>query len=489
MTVFNDPGVYVVQSPTPAPLTPVLAERAVAIIGPMYQIVEQNSDSDTGSIISLEEPSVLSIPYPSLISLESKIDLDSVKVKVVRRDGRVAEITEVCDISLDEIVLDLSDAAVLEELHDLNDSWGGNSEENNFLGVEGAPVHVEYRALREDLVGRVLSAHGADITTVIGKMSVHNPLGLAGGIAGRLTANGIYFVPTGEDVDEDVDMALDLIEPLNVYTPVVLSANPLTQQAVIAHCVRMSEPDERSFRFAWTYRPFASKEDLLDQGLIDETTTLAEIKNIQAADMVDYAQSLFEKRATVIPHDFDIELEGVDYTVPGYYLAVAYAALKNSLPPQQGLTNYPLGGIVKRLHMSNNYFRPSQLKALSQGGVFVCLQSVEGGAIRNRFQVTTNMNNNKTKQISLIYAVDAYSMGYIRTLQSLIGVNNVTPQILEGVEMSTSAYATANRESGTIISAKLISVRQNADDKSRVDVEQEVEFPTPLDKIVLRLRY
>jgi hypothetical protein len=80
-------------------------------------------------------------------------------------------------------------------------------------------------------------------------------------------------------------------------------------------------------------------------------------------------------------------------------------------------------------------------------------------------------------------------MGYIATLKSLIGVNNVTPEILEEVELSTIAYASAKRNAGNIISAKLLMVRQNEDDESQVDVEQDVVFPTPLDRIVLRLRY
>lgn len=493
MAIFNDPGVYVVQTMKPVPLTPVMPARPSAFIGPMYQVVDQEVDSDANTAIFLEEggdAETLVMPYPSLISAESEVDLPNVKVKLFRKDGRIADITTLCEINVSDVTLDLTEADVMDELHILNDDWGGKSDEGDFIGVNGAKIHIEYRALRSDLVGRVLAAQGVDgVLATIGKASWQNPLGLAGGIAARLTSEGMYFVPTSDDVDGDIDMALALLEPLNVYSPVALSANPLTQQAVIAHCVRMSDPEERQFRFAWTYRPFKTKEQLIADGSIDSTASLAEVKSAQVADMVAYAQSIYERRAAVIPHDFEMEIDGETYWAPGYYLAVAYSALKSQLPPQQGLTNYPLGGIVKKLHNSNDYFKPSQLKALSQGGVFVCLQDTEGAPIRSRFQVTTNMNNNKTKQISLIYAVDAYSMGYIATLKSLIGVNNVTPEILEEVELSTIAYASANRNAGLIISAKLLTVRQNEDDESQVDVEQDVVFPTPLDRIVLRLRY
>lgn len=493
MAIFNDPGVYVVQTMKPVALTPVMPARPSAFIGPMYQVVDQEVDSNTGTAILMEEGTeaeVIVMPYPSLISSDSEVDLESVKVSLLRKDGRIADITPLCEISTSDATLDFSKEGVLEELHVLNDDWGGKSDDEDFVGINGAKIHIEYRALRVDLVGRVLAAQGVSgILATIGKASGQNPLGLAGGIAGRLTSEGIYFVPTSDDVDGDIDMALGLLEPLNVYSPVALSANPLTHQAVIAHCVRMSDPEERQFRFAWTYRPFMTKEQLISEGILDSTASLAEVKMAQVAEMTVYAQSIYERRAAVIPHDFDMEIDGETYRVPGYYLAVAYSALKSQLPPQQGLTNYPLGGIVKRLHNSNDYFRPSQLKALSQGGVFVCLQDTVGAPVRSRFQVTTNMNNNKTKQISLVYAVDAYSMGYIATLKSLIGINNVTPEIMEEVEMSTIAYASANRNAGLILSAKLLAVRQNEDDESQVDVEQDVTFPTPLDRIVLRLEY
>ncbi len=493
MATFNDPGVYVVQDMRPVSLTPVMPARPCAFIGPMYQVVDEDIQSDTGAVISIKESGpqeTFTLPYPSLVSSESEVDTDSVRVHLIRRDGRVADVTALCTANVTDVTLDLDDIDVMNEIRAINDDWGGNSENNDYVGIAGAAIHVEYRALRSDLVGRVLAAQGTDgILATVGKPSAKNPLGLAGNIAARLTSAGVYFVPTSDDVDGDIDLALSLIEPLNVYTPVALSANPLTQQAVIAHCVRMSDPVERKYRFAWTYRAFMTKEQLITEGYLDETASLAEVKIAQAAEMIQYAQSIFERRAAVIPHDFDMEIGGVTYKVPGYYLAAAYAALKSQLAPQQGLTNYPLGGVVKRLHNSNDYFKPSQLKALSQGGVFVCLQDAEGAPIRSRFQVTTNMNNNKTKQISLIYVVDDYSLGYIATLQSLIGVNNVTPEMLEEVELSTMAYASAKRNAGNILSAKILSLRQNEDDESQVDVEQEVVFPTPLDRIVLRLIY
>src|SRR5690606_32918564 len=127
MATFNDPGVYVVQTMKPAPLTPVMPARPSAFIGPMYQVVDQEAESDTNTAIFLEEggdAEVIVMPYPSLISAESEVDLSSVKVKLFRKDGRIADITALCEISVSDVTLDLTRVDVMDELHILNDDWG-----------------------------------------------------------------------------------------------------------------------------------------------------------------------------------------------------------------------------------------------------------------------------------------------------------------------------------------------------------------------------
>ena len=164
----------------------------------------------------------------------------------------------------------------MDELHILNDDWGGKSDEGDFVGINGAKIHIEYRALRSDLVGRVLAAQGADgVLATIGKASHQNPLGLAGGIAARLTSEGMYFVPTSDNVDGDIDMALALLEPLNVYSPVVLSADPLTQQAVIAHCVRIRNPKSVNTSSHGHTGPLRPKQHR--RWFINSTASLAEV--------------------------------------------------------------------------------------------------------------------------------------------------------------------------------------------------------------------
>lgn len=504
MGIINDVGVYVVQSLKPVPIQPVMPARPMAVIAPMYQIVDQDVDSETDSVFSGDALThgtdtlawftgtleTTTVTYPNLLSEDAVIDTDSVRVLLKRSDGRWADITDSVTPGAESVSFDPDALTLDDELADINDDWGGDSTEDNWSGLAGATIHIEYRARRADLEGTVLSAQGAGIAAVIGKAHPDNPLGLAGGIIANLSGRGAYFVPVEDSENEaDVATALGLLEPLNVYAPVVISGNELRHQQITNFVNQMSTPEERSFSFAWTHRNFKTREEIIAETTLTESSTLQEIKAAQVADMVAYATSVFDRRTAVIPHNFVMEVDGEDYTVCGSYLAVAYAALKTEIPPQQGLTNYPLGGIVKKLNMSNNYFKPSHLKELSQHGVFVCLQTTESAPIRSRFQVTTNMTSNTTKQISIVYAADAFSLGFIRTMTPLLGINNITPDLLETIQLSLSAYITATRNSGLILDASIVGLNVNPDDPSQVDAEVDATFPSPLDRIVMLLKY
>lgn len=504
MAIINDIGVYVVQSLKPAPVQVVMPARPMAVIAPMYQIVDQDVDSKTDSVFAsdalthgtdtlawftstLEATTVL---YPSLASIDAVVDIDSVSVLLKRTDGRWADITDAVTPGAESVSFDPALKELDVTLGEINDDWGGDSASDNWSGLAGAAIHIEYRARRADLEGTVLSAQGAGIAAVIGKAHPDNPLGLAGGVIANLSAQGAYFVPVeNADVEADVTAALGLLEPLGVYAPVVISGNELRHQQITNFVNQMSTPEERSFSVAWTHRRFRTKEELVTATTITESATLQEVKAAQVADIISYANSVFDRRTIVIPHDFVMEVDGEDFTVCGSYLAVAYAALKTELPPQQGLTNYPLGGIVKKLNMGNDYFKPSQLKEMSQNGVFVCLQDTESAPIRSRFQVTTNMTTNNTKQISIVYAADAFSLGFIRTMTPLLGVNNITPEIMETIQLSLSAYIISTRNAGIVLDASITSLNVNPDDPSQVDVEVDATFPSPLDRIIMLLKF
>jgi hypothetical protein len=441
-----------------------------------------------------------------------------VVVELVKRDGR-REILPLTDSNSDailtitdtEVTINLGDGGT-EEIYaafkEINNKWLAKNvdytvPDPDISGLVGAEIHINYRAARHDLVGRVLLAEGkTDTQIVLGKADDDNPLGLAGGLATTVAPNiGHYYVPTkdyltgvGDTIDEatEIGAALERIQPKSVHGVAILSSNELSHQALINHCTAMSIPEEKMYRIAWTYKELPAEEEVMQyQGLDPATDSISEVelKQGQADILHQYGVSISNERGTVLFNDFSMTIDGEEKKLPAYYLAAAYAAFKASLPPQQGLTNYPVPGIANEVFYQKGYFKPSQLRKISDGGIFVVLQDVKDGPVNARAQWTTNMLNNETKQVSVQYCEDAYSLGFIRTLDPLIGVNNITDSVMSTIEETAIGYNDDKIGSGLIIDGELLDIRKNATNPSQVDVEQEIVFPSPLDVIVAKLQF
>ena len=522
--ILNDPGVYIIEDPQPRAAEAQLPDMPAAFIGPCFQIADQDSVTRTTVQIddeimnNVDTESSITLSYPSLADADNTIDTDSVKLELVKRDGRREEVPEIVDeneelvtISPSEVTLNLGDnttGEVYEFFKELNDAWLGKKvdytvDEPDWGGLSNATVHISYRSLREDLIGRALEVQGArDAQILLGKGNLDNPLGLAGMIATSMASSDAhYFVPTedyitgvGEMTDEStaIGKALGILEAKQVHGITALTDNPQSHQEVLNHCNSLSTIEEKMYRLTWTYRPIPTEEEVMeDMGLdpLNDEITSIELKQGQVSMLHQYGKSISDELCRVIYQDFTMEIDGEEVEVPGYYLAAAYNAFRVSIPSQQGLTNYPVGGLVKELKYQKGYFKPSQLRELSEGGIFVVLQDVPDAPVRARAQWTTNMLNNTTKQDSLIYARHDYYYGMIETLRPLIGVRNVTDSVLEEIDETLVSYNNGRRNEGLIRGAEIAEILENDDDESRVDVIEDVVFPTPLDKIVVRVRY
>ncbi|MGV9199418.1 MAG: hypothetical protein ACOC4M_11445, partial [Promethearchaeia archaeon] len=464
--IFNDPGVYVVEEMTPTAAEPSIPSQPAAVIGPMFQIVDQDSVTNTETevteddMLDIENNDIITLSYPSIEDSDNPVDVDSVKVELVKSDGRREEIPEedvdenTClNISESEVEVMLGDSSGGEAYtfyQELNDEWLGkdvdySESEPDWGGIDGAEIHITYRAVREDRVGDVLEVQGSEAAQILlGKADLDNPLGLAGGIATTVAPNtGCYFVPTkdyltevdgGDSVDESTEIsnALGRLEPIRAYGIVALTDSETSHQTVTNHVNTLSDPEEKMYRVAWTYKPIPTKEEVAEYSDINEDDlTDLEVKQYQAEMLAQYATSVSDERTICLYNDFTLEIDGEEKEVPGYYLDVLFAAFKADLAPQQGLTNYPVGGVIKDLKYQKGYFKPSQLKEISEGGIFACVQDMEDAPIRSRAQWTTNTLNNKTKQTSIRYAVDFFSWSVIDTLEPLIGIRNVTDSTLQ----------------------------------------------------------
>ena len=516
MPIFNDPGVYVVQEIIPRAADVVLGEMPAAFVGPLFQIVDQHDDTETDLELddqTLDDLSDVTVPYPNIKHEDNPVDEDSVEVYLMRRDGRSETIPgEYLTITPEEVTVSLKDededTTIGSFYQNLNDEWLGKEVEytgtdDNLGGLEGSIVHVSYRSVREDLVGRVVLAQGQPDTEVqLGKATPENPLGMAGGIASNVApTETVAYVPTKDyltevstdtvDAESEVTAGLARLEPKTVYEVVVLSDDLNLQGNVVNHVENMSDPAEGQYRFGWlpTEMPDESAvRDYLDIGEEDELTEVSK-KEAQKDILASEATGIFNRRAALLFQPFDLEIDGELRDLESYYLAVGYAALNASLPTQQGLTNYPLSGVVNELKYGKDYFKPSQLSELSNAGVFTCIQDVPGAPIRSRAQFSTNTLNNETKQISITNLADEFSYTLINTLERFIGVTNINDDVLETLEDTINALINTKKRAGKLNSGNLVKLEENPDAKYRVDVEIEATFPSPLDQIVVTLKY
>jgi len=541
---YNDVGVFVEQELKPVPVPPQIPDLPAAIIGPAFNIVKNDTeataftfakDADVdGDGVSLYEElsgttgTTLTLSYASRKDSANPIDLDTVEVELLSKSGfrkvlldgtTTASYITVSNGSVD-IDLTVATATGLDKLKEINDEWRGTPAdytgtdyEEIWKGIIGAKFLVKYRESRADLVGKViLSQDPTDIRDRLGIASAKNPLGLAGAISVAVSSNvGTYFIPTrdylhGVDSTADeafeINEALSLLEPIRVHGVAALSANPSTHQKVSNHVTAMSDPEERMYRVAWTYKSIPGVnwdgnnkiEDLTDVAdYLGESSTsdvTSSMKKQAQADMLAaYAQSISHSRTVNLFQDFTARVEGEEVELPGYYLSALYACKKSAIDPEQGLTRFPVGGFVKELSYGDKYFKPSQLRKISNGGVFACIQAVEDAPIKCRGQWTTNMLNNKTKQVSIIAAADYVSYSLIDTLKPLLGVNNVTPGIMQTIRKSIKTLLVALKNEGVIIDGTITELYQDPNNASRVKVAIDVVIPSPLDQIVITIKY
>ena len=144
-----------------------------------------------------------------------------------------------------------------------------------------------------------------------------------------------------------------------------------------------------------------------------------------AEDMVEIAKSFSSKRLRLVqPDTVMLNIDGVDYIMPGYYLAVAFGALRASQPPHQGFTTLGISGI-KRIYRSNKFFTDDQLDEMAGGGIFWVAQENTSSLPYCIYQTTTDTTQLETIEDSVVATVDYCSKYYKDNLRAVIGKFNV----------------------------------------------------------------
>ena len=205
------------------------------------------------------------------------------------------------------------------------------------------------------------------------------------------------------------------------------------------------------------------------------------------------AQSFGSERVRFVQPDLvTIAINGVDYDLPGYYIAVAYGTMRAAFPPHQGFSTIGCDAI-KRIYHSNKYFKDDDIDLMAGSGVFMVVQADPTSIPYCVYQTTTTSTSLlEKKEDSIVATVDFASKFYRDNLRSVLGKFNVN-------EVSLKYVATVIRDItdrmkrmnyqyiGSILSdGKLLSVTA---DKDRIIPIISIKVPFPVNYIDLYIQY
>ena len=201
---------------------------------------------------------------------------------------------------------------------------------------------------------------------------------------------------------------------------------------------------------------------LVRQAAISKATTSG--RNLIVDTMADITggASGYQNRRLVWmqPEAYSASVGGTTTRVPGYHFCASLAAMIGELSPSQPYTNLPVAGYTAPLG-SSDLFSETQMATAAAGGVWWNIQDTPGGAVFSRHQLTTNTATLKTRELSIIVAVDYVAKLLRNQVQRYVGRNNITKALLTSISIGVSGALSG--VSGSIVaSASLTSISQSA---------------------------
>jgi hypothetical protein len=141
--------------------------------------------------------------------------------------------------------------------------------------------------------------------------------------------------------------------------------------------------------------------------------------------LIAIAKSYSNKRLRLVMPDLvQISVKDVDYDLPGYFLCVAYGAMRAGFPPHQGFSTLGVGGI-KRIYRANRFFKDDDLDRMVDGGVFWTVQDEPESLPYCAYQTTTDTTQLEVKEDSCVATVDFASRFFKDNLKAVLGKFNV----------------------------------------------------------------
>lgn len=122
--------------------------------------------------------------------------------------------------------------------------------------------------------------------------------------------------------------------------------------------------------------------------------------------------------------------------LPGYYMAAAFAGAIGALPGPLPFTESTVPTLTK-VYGSSDIMGYDHLNIVAEGGNMILYHAGVGALPTVRDQLTTNMDNILTQNISLVVNPDFISYTLKAALEPLKGKHNIDQDLLDAVKMTT----------------------------------------------------
>ena len=173
---------------------------------------------------------------------------------------------------------------------------------------------------------------------------------------------------------------------------------------------------------------------------------------------------------------------------PLWGYAAAVAGLKSAVAPQQGITNATLVGFSEGLQ----FFTPTQLNVVAGGGTLILTQDSAGGAIYVRHQLSTDMTDANSQEMSITVNNDSIAKYLRALLKPFLGRWNNTATFIQQVKtVVLHAMNYLNTQTATVTAGPQVtsfdpanlSVAADATTRTLTDLSVQYGLPYPCNNI------
>lgn len=214
-------------------------------------------------------------------------------------------------------------------------------------------------------------------------------------------------------------------------------------------------------------------------------STKAAIAKAYAAIGTSYAN---HRVVLWVPDIVEQVVDGIEYQLPGYCGAATVAGQIGEIPPQQPLTNFPIAGIAG-LDGSNDYFSPTQLRVMLNGGLYIVVQEGVNTLPKCLWQLSSDVSTIEKRELSITKAVDYFAKLLRLALRPVIGKNVITEKFINfRVSPIVDGICDHAEENGILNSATPKGVEQSSTQPDSLEVTIDAGVPYPCNFINITIQ-